>query len=321
VTIGAANQIGLAVFDGVAGARASIQLANGTFFACDVSHSGTNISVLNPQGVQVGGASCLGGSGTVDTFSLDQTGTYTVIVAPQTGGTGSVDLTVSSVPSDFVSTIVPGGAGVTVATSAPGQNAYLTFSGTQNQIVSVVLSAYTYPICSVSSGGVNITIYSPDGSVLVSSPCTGGFIDSVTLPASGTYKIFIDPTSSYVGSTTVTLYNIVDVTKPIVIGGTQVTVATTVPGQNAYLTFSATQGQKVALQLSMDHYPGCTIQQAGVNVAFRNPDNSVIANFQCIGQQTLPTVTLSQPGTQTYTIFFDPQSTYIGDVVLTLLSM
>jgi hypothetical protein len=172
----------------------------------------------------------------------------------------------------------------------------------------------------VSSGGVNLTVYKPDGSVLVASPCTGAFIDAVTLPASGTYKIFIDPTAGYVGSMLVTLYNVVDVNTQIAIGG-QVTVATSVPGQNAYLTFNATQGQRVALQLSMDHYPGCTVQQAGVNVTFRNPDSSVIANFQCIGQQTLPTVTLSQPGTQTYTIFFDPQSTYTGDVVLTLLPM
>ena len=322
VTIGTANDIGLVIFDAVAGQRASIQFNNGSFLSCSISNGGTNVSVLSPSGATVGSGFCLQpGTSYIDTFPLHDTGTYTVVIMPQSGGTGSVDVTVNSVPNDITTTITPGGPPVTITTSIPGQNANLTFSGTQGQKIALQLSNGTYPGCSVTSGGVNVTILNPDGSTLIGDSClgSGAFIDATLLPETGTYTIFFDPTSSFTGSMTFTLYNVVDVNTSIQIGGPPVVVTTTIPGQNAYVTFSATQNQIVTLQMTNGTYPGCSVTSGGVNVTFNNPDGTKLAGFSCLGSQDLSRIVLPQTGT--YTIFFDPTSNYTGSMTLTLLSV
>src|SRR5207244_5601428 len=80
---------------------------------------------------------------------------------------------------------------------------------------------------------------------------SGTFVDTKTLPLSGTYTIVVDPQSTYTGSMTLTLYDVpADVSSTITPGGAAVSVATTVPGQNASLTFTGSAGQRVSLEVS-----------------------------------------------------------------------
>jgi len=91
----------------------------------------------------------------------------------------------------------------------------------------------------------------------------GGFIDTITLPVTGTYSITIDPDTSVTGQMTLTLYDVpANPTASITIGGSPVTVTTTTPGQNAKLTFNGTAGQRVNLQMS-----GVTLPFAQVTMA------------------------------------------------------
>src|SRR5205807_7646897 len=127
-------------------------------------------------------------------------------------------------------------------------NASLTFSGTAGQRVSMTFSNATY-------GGYVFcvaTMKDPSGTALAAGNCGNGapFIEPVTLAATGTYTIFIDPQGPATGTITVTLNNDADVTGTIAIDGPAVTATTTVSGQDARLTFSAIAGQRIVVQAS-----------------------------------------------------------------------
>ncbi len=80
-----------------------------------------------------------------------------------------------------------------------------------------------------------MSIKRPDGSTLVSSTVTGNaFFDTQVLPVAGTYTILVDPWDTSTGSVTLTLYDVpADATSTATVGGSAVTMTTTVPGQNA----------------------------------------------------------------------------------------
>jgi hypothetical protein len=126
---------------------------------------------------------------------------------------------------DVITSITPGGPSVPVTISTPGQNALVTFSGAVGQKVSLDITGVTIPQAFA-------WIEKPDGTDLVSEVSfgtSGKFINSVTLPVTGTYTIFINPSVSNIGNATLTLYDTADVTGSITAGGSAVTVTTTVP--------------------------------------------------------------------------------------------
>jgi hypothetical protein len=240
--------------------------------------------------------------GFIATKTLPAAGTYTILVDPSSSNTGSMTLTLYDVPPDVTGTITPGGAAVTVTITTPGQNAGLTFSGTAGQRVSLKLSSVTIVLSFVS-------IINPDGTSLVSPTSVstlGWFIDTKTLPATGTYTILVDPNSTNTGSMTLTLYNVPpDITGTVAIGGPAVTVTTTVPGQNASLTFSGTSGQQVTVRVT-----GNTM---AVTVKLLKPDGTTLtSSISSASSFNLATQTL--PTTGTYTITIDPSGANTGSM-------
>src|SRR5206468_2413643 len=165
---------------------------------------------------------------------------------------GSVTVRLYDVPPDTSSPVTPGGAPVTVTTTVPGQNAKLTFAGTGGRRVSLSVSGVTIGTSTTSS--IKVSITKPDGTVLqaaTSMGTNGGYIDTKSLPTTGTYTILVDPQGIAIGSATLQLYDVpVDATGPITPGGAAVTVTTTVPGQNAKLTFAGTAGRRISLTVS-----------------------------------------------------------------------
>ena len=292
VSISTAGKFAMRLFDGVRGQRISLAQSG---FNCFTSTT----TILNPTGSPI--ASACGGD-FIDVRTLATTGTYTILVDPKDATTGSTTLTLYDVPADVTGSIVPGGVAVTVTTTVPGQNARLTFSATAGQRISLGQSGYN---CFTSA----TTILNPDGST-VASTCGGSFIEMQTLSTTGTYTILVDPKDTMTGSTTLTLYDVpADVTGSIVPGGAAVTVTTTVPGQNARLTFSATAGQRISLG------------QSGYNcftstTTILNPDGSTVAST-CEG--FIDVRTLATTGT--YTILVDPKDVSTGSTTLTLYSV
>src|SRR5439155_1089350 len=166
--------------------------------------------------------------------------------APESSVVGGTTLTLYDVPADVTASITPGGAALTLTTTTPGQNAKAIFSGTVGSRVSLKVG----PTCC----SLKVSILKPDGTALVAATSfttAGGFIDVKSLAVSGTYTIVVDPPSSAVGATTLTLYDVpADVSGSITPGGAAATMTLGTPGQNGKLTFSGVAGRGIALNLS-----------------------------------------------------------------------
>jgi len=300
VTLSTPGQNGTLTFAGAAGQRISMAIAS--------TATQANVSILNPDGTKLVSPVLVSSAGAfIDPRTLAQTGTYTIVVDPQSSYTGTVTLTLYSVPADVSSTITPGGAAATLTIATPGQNGKLTFVGSAGQRVSLRLTNVT--IGGPVFAGSQVSILKPDGTALVPAggvTSNGTFIDTRTLPVAGTYTIVVDPTAGNTGSMTLTLYDVpADVSGTIVRGGAAVTVTTTVPGQNAALTFSGTAA--TVISLSVSDGIGST------KVSIRKPDGTVL-----VAPTFASTIGATLPVTGTYMIVIDPSAQFTGSVKLTL---
>ena len=291
-------------FSGAASQRISLLISGVTIGSS--SCCSAKVSILNPDGSKLVPPTYVGTSGGfVDTRTLPANGAYTVVVDPQGTATGSATLTLYDVPPDATASTAPGGGPVTVTTTVPGQNAQVSFSGSAGQRVSLKVNA--------SCCSIRISILSPGGSTLVPPTYAGSgtFFDTRTLPASGVYTIVVDPQGAATGGVTLTLYAVPpDVTGSIVVGGAPVTVTTTVPGQNAQLSFTGVTGQTVSLQVSK-----VTVSISHLSILA--PDGQAVVAPTAVFTSGR-TFTISLPLTGTYTIVIDPDSAYVGSMTLTL---
>ena len=315
VTTTVPGQNGLLSFSGLANQRITLNVG-------PVTTSGgsgyVDVVIKKPDGSQLAAAPFISSSGGfIDAQTLPVTGTYTILVDPQSSTTVGATLTLNDVSSDIISTITAAGSPVTITTTSVGQNALVSFEGNSGQRISLTISNVGL---SGGNGYVDVYIKKPDGTTLTSSifiTSNGGFIDVSTLPVSGTYTILVDPQGSNTGSVTLTLYEVpADITGPITAGGSAVTITTTTPGQNAQLTFNGTAGQRVAMQLSNSTFPGCL---ALINSIKKADGTTLISAALCSATGFIDTVTL--PVTGTYTILIDPQAAKVGSVSLTLFDV
>jgi subtilisin family serine protease len=300
-------------FDGVAGRQVSLLLSGVTIGSSCCS--GTVVSIVKPDGTTLASISVGKNGGFIDPKLLSLGGPYSIAVDPGGSATGQMTLTLYDVPPDLTGTITPGGAPVTIATTVPGQNAKLSFDGVAGRQVSVLLSGVT--IGSSCCSGIVVSIVKPDGTTLTSISVgkNGGFIDRKLLPLAGPYAIVVDPGGSATGQMTLTLYDVPpDLIGTITPGGAPVTIATTVPGQNAKLSFDGVTGRQVSLLLS-----GVTIGSSccsGIVVSIVKPDGTTLASIS-VGKNggfiDRKLLSLSGP----YTIVVDP-GTATGQMTLTL---
>jgi hypothetical protein len=225
-------------FTATAGQKVSIKLNPVTIGSSAIS--GTTVTLL--KGTTTVGLPTIVGTngGFIDVTTLATAGTYTIKVDPQGVNTGSLTATLYTVPTDATGTILSNGSATVVTNSVPGQNIQYTFAGTLNQRISLDLSSVS--IGTSPGGGTLVTILKPDGTTLdgpFSLGTDGTFRDVKTLPVAGNYKIKLDPIGANTGSATLKLYTVpADVSTTITKNGATVTPTTTVPGQNATVTFT-----------------------------------------------------------------------------------
>jgi len=234
----------------------------------------------------------------VDPQQLPTTGTYTIVLNPSGAATGQATTNLYTVV-DTTQSITVGGAAVVSPISTPGQVARLTFSGTTSQRISVK-SDWTGTAC------WTVRIMKPDATQLTSTFTCGAsiFIEPQQLPVNGTYTIEIDPSGGGTGSATTNAYNVTDVSGSVTINGSAFALTTTVPGQNANITFSGTASQLATVRVASSTY-SC------VTVTLLKPDGTSLTSvFTCGGTFNLSQQTL--PVTGTYTIKVDPNSSSIG---------
>jgi hypothetical protein len=259
--------------------------------------------IKNPDGTVLVASQSLSGSGImVEPIVVTQTGDYHVFLNPDTFTTGSVTVRAYTVPPDMVHDVAVDGTPDSMVFAIPGQNGKIRFSGTTGQVVSINLGS------SVAATGYQLL--KPNGTVLVSGSfdASGGFIDPLTLPADGTYKLVLDPQSFSLGTVTTTLYNVpADATAAGALGSTTVNTVST-PGQNAAMTFAGTNGQRVSLTASAVTIPNSVVW-------IERPNGVSLAQFSTgtSGHYMSP-VTLPQTGT--YTVHIDPQGSGTGQMSL-----
>jgi subtilisin family serine protease len=316
VTMDTPGQNGKVFFNGSAGQRVALELTGvtiGTSSCCS-----TKVSLLKPDGATLASPTTVGTSGGfIDTKTLPVTGVYTVLVDPQSNATGAMTLTLHDVPADTEGSITPGGAPATVATTALGQNAKLTFTASLGQRISLEMTDVTIGTSSCCS--TKISILRPNGTSLVSGTLVGtngGFVDTKSITTAGTHTILVDPQGAASGSITLRLHDVPpDVGSALSIGGAPVSLTIATPGQNAKLTFSSTAGRTVTLTAS-----GVTIGTSGccsTMVSILRPDGTRLVSPTYVGTNGRSlTTTLSGAGT--YSVFVDPQGAATGSMTLAL---
>jgi YD repeat-containing protein len=192
--------------------------------------------------------------------------------------------------------------------------ALLLFDGTAGQRVSMVLSSST-----IASG--TASIWSPSGSSLASasfSKSSGGYIETATLPATGTYTVLLSPSGTGTGTVKLTAYTVEDITGSITptatAEGVKQHVSITTPGQVARYSVTMTAGEKVSFKTTNTAFTG-----AGTRIAWFNPSGKEVAGSTWAASEPpyyFGPTTFSSAGT--YTLVVDPSSSYTGSIDLQL---
>jgi len=309
LTTTVAGQNAYATFNGTNGQKVTVLVSN------VVDMNPAELDLLNPSGSHAipAPATVTSAGGWTQTVTLTQNGLYKILLDPLLTNSGSADVQLFNVPPDLGGPI-PLNSPYTVTTTAPGQNAVYTFSGTINTRISLNLT-------NVTIDDLNVTVLKPDGTNLIVKThvgLTGAFADPVKLTSTGVYKVKIDPQSSFYGSVTVGVYVVpADTTGPPLTLGTPQTVTTTAPGQNATRTFSGTAGQRISFKFS-------SVTMAKVKIIVKAPGS----NPPTVLQHTVETsddfvdpITLPTGRTGTYTVTIDPQGASTGNVTLTFYNV
>jgi len=294
VATNVAGQNARLTFNGTSGQKVSISLSSG-------SYSGCNLTLKNPDGTNLISGTCSGATGFIDTATLATTGIYTIFIDPQLTATGGVMVQLNNA-SDAVGTITPSGSPVTVTNvNVPGQDGRLTFSAAAGQRVSLMVTSVTNP-------SATVYLVKPDGTnqtgIAISTGCSC-FMDTQTLATAGTYTLWVQHSYNYVGSESLQLYNVVDTTGTVTIGGAATIVQITTPGQNAQLTFNGTSGQQVTVHITNNNIGYITVK-------LLDPSSNTLTSSTGNVSFNLATQTLSTTGT--YTITLDPSGPNMGSV-------
>jgi len=307
LTTTVAGQNAFATFTGTIGQKVSVLVSN------VLNVDPAELDLLNPSGSHAIAApvTVTSGGAWMQTVTLSQNGVYKILLDPLLANAGSADVQLFNVPADLTGSITPG-TPLTVTTTAPGQNATYTFPGTINTRVSLNLTGVTID-------NLKVSILKPDGTNLIVKTVgtSGGFAEPVKLTVGGTYKVKVDPQSSFYGSVTVGVYVVpADTTGPLTLG-TPLTISTTVPGQNATRTFNGTAGQRISFKFS-------AVTMAKVKIIVKAPGT----NPPTVLQHTVETsddfvdpITLPAGRTGTYTVTIDPQGASTGSVTLTFYNV
>ena len=287
-----ANQVAVALFDGVAGQRMSLVATNLSF--------GGHYTVYAPDGSTLATdyISTLTGT-TVNLPPLTVAGTFAFYFVPSsTPGTATFAL-----QTDVVGPLQTDGTPKPTSL-APGQSATYTFSAAAGQSFNLALTPFTGP------GWVNATLYRPDGSQLVNC---GSYQNAYnyseacdfTVGSAGTYTLRIVPNG--LSSSSFNTFLVQDVSAASTLGnpgaGTPIAVSL-VPNQHALLTFTATAHQTLAL-----YFSPASISPSGPMVyTVTGPGNAFVTRNTVNNGQSV-TFNLTNLAAGNYTVLVAPYST------------
>jgi hypothetical protein len=306
-TTTAAGQFASLTFSATAGTKVFVDItATNLPFGC----STFSLAAVDGPTTALG---CTGvdGTGLIDTTTLTAGGNYALVLHAPGAQVGSATIRVTTV-TDQQQTIVVDGSSVSGTVTQPGARSSMTFTAAPGDKVFVDIAASTLPW-----GCSTFSLAAVDGPT-VSRGCTGvdgtGFIDTTKLANTGIYTVVLDPPSRGTGSATIRVIAVHDQQQTISINGPSVLATVAGPGGLSVLTFSATAGQKLTLDVT-----GASAALNGCGIVGIADAAGHIVDFGCIkpdgtgseGPYTVPT-------TGTYAILVDPQGRTTGSMTLRL---
>jgi hypothetical protein len=252
-------------------------------------------------------------TGFLEPVELHTTGTYTLLFAPNGSYQGNATLTVYDVPPDQTGPIVPG-TSKDVSIEKPGQNARFTFAATANDRVCIAIPQPPAPPTGIASGLVHVL--RPDGTSLEAmgfNSAGASFLDTVTLSATGTYTVLVDPATVNTGTASVTLHTVQpDTSGAVSINGSAVPVPLAI-GQNGSLTFTGPQNQTVTVHATGNTFGSVVVQLVS------SDGQTVLSQSAILGTAwDLPPVPLPTQGTATYTIRINPTNAATGTLNISI---
>lgn len=226
---------------------------------------------------------------------LTSGGAYTLLLEPQSAGSGSVTLWLSSPASAGALS----SSGRTGTITRPGQQLEFTLNAQAGDGASVMFSNTTL------TGTTTIQLMSPGAS----DPDYLGILSTsdVDLRApltAGTYRLLLQPSKPVTGTTTATL--VPDLAAgALTVGGGNKSAAITTSGQNARFTFSSTTGQNLTLGL------GATPPDAWY-LSVYGPNGTWLVDARYMSTTTTSFALPALPATGTYILTVDPAAQKTG---------
>ena len=182
-------------FAGTAGQSISAYLSKSAYGACGPYK--TLLTLRRPDGSQAATGACARGTRFVDAFPLGVTGTWSIVVDPPLGASGSATLQNYDVV-DQAGPITTDGTPVPIDITVPGQNVRLSFTTTKaHQTETVSLTSSTFPSCSLQ------LVHEGVGLVGLSSCNLGSATIGPVTIGPGTYDVVFDPVGPGTGTATV----------------------------------------------------------------------------------------------------------------------
>ncbi len=243
---------------------------------------------------------------TINTPLLPETGTYVLYIDPSEGTPASMQLLSAA---EVASPIAINGAPVSLSTTTQGQFAYLGFSATAGQKLGLGISGITV---SGTDDRVGVSVADAEGNIIGSTDCyaSDGCDLNLDVPTTGTYEVTLSSAWDSTASFTATLSS--DGTGSLSTGVAK-PVSLTRYGSNQRLTFNATSGLPLSIQVAS---PATTPSGGYVYYVVLRPNGTVLMTKRV---NTATTITrTSMPSTGTYTLFIDPEfgRPYSGQITL-----
>jgi hypothetical protein len=301
VTIAKPGQKAALSFTGRAGQRVTMVPSGHTFNNSDarfVFELPSGETITADGGLDVG----LNDGGQYRPVELPEDGPYLMWVDPDDVSTGAVTVQLYDTADDVSVQLEPDADPVTLQTTTPGQQVRLTFRGEVGQRLSLALTDTRYVTDS-------FVIYDPDGRLLSGVFCWEGACRAAipVIQIAGEYEVAYDGSWQHPLGFTAQLFDVsTDVTATAVIDGPPTTV-TTLPGQQAAVSFVAEAGQVITLTTSF--YSGDTV--------LRDPDGAEVVSDFCFFGCTFTDVTLPKAGR--YTLAMDPFDNVAGPITVEVI--
>lgn len=285
------GQIARLSFDARAGERVFVEITESDIGA-------TLLSLQDPAGKELPGATYA--YKFLDTQRLASSGTYDVVLDPLAELSGTATVRVLRVPPDVVEAVQLKEAQRGTFNTVIGQNAALQFTGVAGERVFV-------EITDSNLGTTTLSLHGPDGNELPGATYAYRFLDTQRLPASGTYRVVLDPWDNNYGRASVRVVPVPpDLVETVELNtvGRRVTFDTAV-GQNAALRFQGKAGDRVSVEI-VDSTSGTT------TLSLMAPAGKELASTYAFGHLD----GLRLPATGTYRVVLDPWDNNHGRVTV-----